>query len=98
MATEGRHAVSLALKGRILTVGAKVANVGEVNTEIDILGWTATPDAEIHFNPNYLLEYLKASPGEEVTIHYNDPRSAVKLTDGTGGSYIVMPITVAASE
>ncbi|MCZ6691083.1 MAG: DNA polymerase III subunit beta [Planctomycetota bacterium] len=93
LASEGSHSVHLAFGRDTLTVSAKVSNVGDCTAEIPILGGDIEP-LEVHFNPKYLLDYLKASDGEIVTFWINDPRSAVKVTDGSNGVHVLMPITL----
>ncbi|MCZ6690916.1 MAG: DNA polymerase III subunit beta [Planctomycetota bacterium] len=97
LASEGSHSVSLKFEDQTLTVAAEVSNVGackaEVPIKIDDRDVLIEP-LDVHFNPKYLLDYLKASDGEIVTFWIDDPRSAVKLTDETDGTYVLMPITL----
>lgn len=92
LATEGSHAVALDIRSDSISVKSKVSNVGEVEAEVDA-GLDGAP-AAIHFNPRYLLDFLKVSTVPIICLEYNDPRSAVKLTDGNGLCYVVMPITL----
>ena len=79
-----------------LRVGAKVSNVGEGEVEMG-LKYDGEP-MEIHFNPKYLLDFLKVADGETVQIEMNDSRSAVVFRDGAGLLYVVMPITLDAGQ
>ncbi|MCZ6691933.1 MAG: DNA polymerase III subunit beta [Planctomycetota bacterium] len=97
LASEGSHSVSLKFEDQTLAISAKVSNVGdcqaEVPIEMDDPSVLINP-IDVHFNPKYLLDYLKASDAHVVTFWITDPRSAVKLTDGTDGAHVLMPITL----
>ncbi|MCZ6689954.1 MAG: DNA polymerase III subunit beta [Planctomycetota bacterium] len=96
MASEGSQSVSLAFGGALLTVGAQALNVGACQADVPLeldAGIEIDP-ITVHFNPKYLIDYLKASESPEVTFEMSDARSAVKLTDETDGCYVLMPITL----
>ena len=92
LASEGSHAVAIEFGPERLKLGAKVSNVGEGEVEMAIR-MDGEP-LEVHFNPKYLLDYLKVAQGEKVKIEMSDPRSAVVLRDEGGLLYVLMPITL----
>ena len=94
LATEGSHAVAIRFSPGQLQVGAKVSNVGEGEIRMDI-DYGGDP-VEIHFNPKYLLDFLKIAEGDTVTVEMHDPGSAVVFRDSAGMLYVVMPITLEA--
>lgn len=51
-------------------------------------------DAEIAFNPDYVLDGLKTCEGETLRLEFNERTSPGKFTLGENHVYIVMPITV----
>ena len=95
LASDGSQAVSLAFGAAGITLGAKASNVGDCNVEIDADGYSGKP-AAIHFNPKYLLDFLKVCGSDRIDIEFNDVRSAVKFTPSGDAShvYIVMPVTL----
>ena len=95
LATEGSHAVVIEFTPDHLKVGAKVSNVGE--GEIEMGAEYGGEPVEIHFNPRYLLDFLKVAQGEKVRLGINDSRSAVVFRDEGSLLYVVMPITVEAT-
>lgn len=94
LATEGSHAVAVEVAPGELKVGAKVSNVGEGEIQMGVQ-YEGEP-VEIHFNPRYLLDFLKVAQGEKVRLGMNDPRSAVVFRDEGNLLYVVMPITLDA--
>ena len=53
-----------------------------------------SPEFEIGFNAQYLIEALKATESDEVYINFNSPRQPILITPAEGDSfmYIVMPM------
>ncbi len=96
LASEGSQAVSMGLSGGQLKIGARAANVGEGQIEMEV-AYDAEP-IEIHFNPRYLLDFLKVIPSETIEIRMNDSRSAVLFVDGEDLKYVVMPVTLESME
>jgi len=57
------------------------------------------PDLEIGFNAQYLLDFLRAVPEDQVALHFRDPNSAGELrpANGAEGSkyrYVIMPMRI----
>lgn len=101
VATEGSHAVSLEFANGQLTVGARASNLGEA-TIVTEATWPGDP-ITVHFNPKYLVDYLKILDTAHVLVGMNDSRSAVLLEGKAveGGEtpkgsfrYVLMPITI----
>jgi DNA polymerase III subunit beta len=56
-------------------------------------------DVEIGFNAQYLLDFLRAVPEDQVALHFRDPNSAGELrpANGAEGSkyrYVIMPMRI----
>ena len=96
LASEGSQAVSVRLSQGQLEVGARASNVGEGRIEMEV-GYDGDP-IEIHFNPRYLLDFLKVVPSESIQMRMNDHRSAVLFVDGEDHRYVVMPVTLESVE
>ena len=56
------------------------------------------PQMEIGFNAQYLLDFLRASPEQDVAFHFRDPQSAGEMRPArwNGGSYryVIMPMRI----
>jgi DNA polymerase-3 subunit beta len=96
LATEGSQAVSVSFSSGSLKVGARASNVGEGEIEMSIAYDGDT--TEIHFNPRYLLDFLKVAHNDMVRVEFNDARSAVLFLDGPDLKYVVMPVTLETLE
>ena len=96
LASEGSQAVSVGLSSGQLKVGARASNVGEGQIEMEV-AYDDDP-IEIHFNPRYLLDFLKVIPSETIRIRMNDSRSAVLFVDGDDLQYVVMPVTLESTD
>lgn len=78
--------------GRLILF-SRTQDVGEARAELAVDG---TADLTIVFNPDYVLDYLKAlgKSVERVTVKLRD-RSSAALFDGLKGSrYVLMPLTI----
>ena len=78
--------------GRLILF-SRTQDVGEARAELAVDG---TADLTIVFNPDYVLDYLKAlgKSVERVTVKLRD-RSSAALFEGLKGSrYVLMPLTI----
>jgi len=93
MSSDRAPAVKFTLGKDKLVLSSRCADLGEGEETIE-----ADCDAEdfsIVFNPRYLLDYLKASPGEDVEIGCSTHDSAARITTGSNGHvYVLMPLAV----
>ncbi len=93
LASDESRCVRFVLTRNRLTLFSHSAAIGEAKVEVEARYQGA--DFEIHFNPDYLLDGLKALPEEQDTSFEMTERSAPgKLTDGDSFTYVIMPINV----
>lgn len=95
IATEGSHAVQIEFQTDKIRVGARISDVGEGMIEEPATATVPEP-LEVHFNPRYLLDFLKVADAQEIRIGLKDRTSAVLLHDGDSSRYVVMPVTLDA--
>ena len=77
-----------------LTLFSKTQDVGEARADIP---WEGNAQGSIVFNPDYVLDFLKALPkgSERVTLRFRDKACAGVFTGGIEGhSYVLMPLTI----
>jgi DNA polymerase-3 subunit beta len=86
------RAVRLSLKKGELELFGQSAGRGEAHAsmEVDFKG----KQAEIAFNPDYVVEGLKNCESETVRLDFNDKSSPGKFHLGESYIYVVMPITL----
>ena len=92
MTSEGYHVVKFAFKDDRLTLMSKAAEVGEAELEIDAS--YKGQDFEICFNPEYVLDALKASDSETIVMELKDNSSAALFRTGHEQLSVIMPIEV----
>lgn len=76
-------------QGKLLLI-SKTADVGEAELEITV-GYDG-PDLEISLDPEYVMDALKVSDGDTVTIELNDGDSAALFKTGYEQMDVIMPI------
>ncbi len=86
------RAVRLKLTKNRLELFGRSAGRGEATAhmEVDFKG----SEAEIAFNPDYVLEGLKNSDMDSVRLEFNEKNSPGKFSLGESHLYVVMPITI----
>lgn len=86
------RAVKLSLKKGELQLFGQSAGRGEATAhmEVDYKGGKA----EIAFNPDYVVDGLKNSELERITLAFNERTAPGKFTLGEDYTYVVMPITI----
>ena len=85
------HAVKLSLSNNRLDLFCQSASKGEARATMEV---EFSGEAEIAFNPDYVIEGLKNSQTGQVTLEFNDRTSPGRFKLGEDYIYIVMPITV----
>jgi DNA polymerase-3 subunit beta len=93
MTSDRAPAVKLTTGKQKLVLSSRCADVGE--GEEVIPAECGENSFSIIFNPRYLLDYLKANPGEEVEIGCSTPQAAARITTGRNGHvYVLMPLAM----
>jgi len=97
-AGEEARSVALCFRDGTLTVSSRSEGLGEARSALDVE--YAGPDVDVCFNPDFLSDYLRAVPEEQVSFSFSDGKSAGLFsstngeapTDDVDGRYIVMPV------
>lgn len=92
--TDKTLATKFTFAGGKLTLFSKTPDVGEARAELPFEGNAA---GAIVFNPDYVLDLLKALPKgcERVTLKFKDKNCAGLFSGGVEGhSYVLMPLTI----
>jgi len=95
MTSDRAPAVKMTLGKKRLVLSSRSPEIGEgeesIPAECEENGFSVV------FNPRYLIEYLKANPGEEVEIGCSTPQAAARITTGSNGHvYVLMPLAMEA--
>ena len=77
--------------GSSLQLTAESSNVGrgEVTMEVDVRG----PGGVISFNPDYLLDALRAADREVIRLDMTDEQTPARFSLGESYTYVLMPIS-----
>jgi DNA polymerase-3 subunit beta len=86
------RAVRLRLKKNELELFGQSTGRGEAHAHMEVEFGGA--EAEIAFNPDYVLDGIKNSDGEDLQLEFESKTSPGKFTLGESFIYIVMPITI----
>ena len=86
------RAVKLKLSQNQLELFGRSVGRGEAHAHMDVE--FKSGEAEIAFNPDYVLDGLKTCEGEALRLEFNERTSPGKFMFGENHIYIVMPITV----
>ncbi|HEX5432109.1 MAG TPA: DNA polymerase III subunit beta [Bryobacteraceae bacterium] len=92
---ERSRAIRLAAAPGEITIHSSVSETGESEESIPTV--YDGPATEIGFNAEYLLDFLRAAPGEEVLFLFKDPHSAGELRpagDKESYRYVIMPMRI----
>lgn len=84
---------------RVFLVNEKVAvlmvdeHAGQLGDVLDVPGYCVHDRHQIIFNPRMLIDAVRQSPNDEVTMTYNqtDPYALVKIDGGSGYEVIIVP-------
>jgi DNA polymerase-3 subunit beta len=85
------HAVRFNFKGGKLTLSSRSPDVGEGQVDLEVK--YEGGDLEIAFNPEYVLDVLRALGGGEVKFKFKDGSSAALIDPGNNYIYVVMPVS-----
>ena len=80
-------------KGRLELFGKSVGR-GEATAHMDVV--FKGSEAEIAFNPDFVLDGIKNSETDIVKLEFNEKTSPGKFLLGESYVYVVMPITIDA--
>ena len=92
MTMDETHSVKMVFDSNVLTVMSVVSDVGSAKDEVPIkyIG----EKIEISFNPNYLMEPLKAIDDDEVRIELKDGHSPAVIKCSIPFLYVLMPLRI----
>lgn len=90
--TQDARAVKLVIKGQKLELTGRSTTSGQATSEMEV--HFGGDEAEIAFNPDFLLEGIRHCETDMVALEFNDRTSPGKFTLGENYVYVVMPITV----
>ena len=86
------RAVRLSFTQNQMGIRARSAACGEANAQLEVK-YTGE-EADIAFNPDYLMEGLKNCERDVVQLDFNERTAPGKFTLGENYIYVVMPITI----
>ncbi|MDQ6748757.1 MAG: DNA polymerase III subunit beta [Candidatus Dormibacteraeota bacterium] len=86
--------VRLSMSADGLDLNATTQDVGQANEDVDA-NYEGT-DLVVAFNPEYLLDGIEVTPGDEITLETVDPQkpAVVRSTEGSEFLYLLMPVRV----
>lgn len=90
--TSDARAVKLSVHPDRIVLNGRSTSAGQATSELE--AEAKGTEAEITFNPDFLLEGLKNCESDRVRLEFNERTSPGKFTLGENYVYIVMPITV----
>lgn len=93
MTIDENHATKLTFSSGKLTVSSTATDIGEAKDEVAIK--YAGENIEVMFNPNYMMEPLKAIDEDEVTINMRDEHSPAIIKCDKPFIYVLMPLRTA---
>jgi DNA polymerase-3 subunit beta len=93
---ERTRAIRLLFGNDELKVFSSLSETGESEESVGIS--YSGPQTEIGFNAQYILDFLRAIPDENVSFRFRDPQSAGELRPETEGGpgyrYVIMPMRI----
>ncbi len=92
MTMDEAHSTKLVFDGGTLTVASAASDIGEAKDEVPIK--YAGERMEIMFNPNYVMDPLKAIDDDEVTINFNNGHSPAVIKCSIPFLYVLMPLRI----
>ena len=92
MTMDEAHSTKLIFEGNRLTVTSAASDIGEAKDEVNIK--YAGEKLEILFNPNYVMDCLKAIDDDEVIINLNDGHSPAVIKCSIPFLYVLMPLRI----
>jgi DNA polymerase III subunit beta len=92
LTTTESQAIKLHVTKNKLTISKTTPDIGEAIEEVETM--YAGPEIQIGFNPNYLLDVLKNTNNETVTIELTGPEKPGVFRVGDEYVYIVLPMQI----
>ena len=92
LTNEESRSVRLAFDEGLLTITSRAIDVGESRVEIEA-DYAGEP-VSLAFNPDFLVDGLKAMDGETVHINLAGPDTPARLDGEENYVYVVMPVTL----
>src|SRR5579863_8072642 len=95
---ERSRSIRLSASAGEVKIYSSVSETGESEESVPV-AYTG-PNVEIGFNAEYMLDFLRATAGEEVSFHLKDPHSAGELRPAGDAAanykyrYVVMPMRI----
>lgn len=90
MTNEEYRVVKFVFKQGKLLLSSKTSDVGEA--ELEMAAGYDGPDLEISFDPEYVIDALKVSDSDTVTIELGDGGGAALFRTGYEQMDVIMPI------
>lgn len=90
MTMDEAHSTRLTFDANKLTVTSAASDIGEARDDVPIK--YAGEKIDIMFNPNYVMDPLKAIDDDEVTINLNNGHSAAVIRCSIPFVYVLMPL------
>jgi len=88
--SDNSRVVLLEIRPNAIAVSAESSERGRARAEIGA-EFSGDP-LEIRFNPDFLVEGMRASVAERISLHVSDPKSAARIDLGEGFLYVALPI------
>jgi len=92
MTMDEAHSTKLIFDANRLTVTSAASEIGEAKDEVPIK--YADETIEIMFNPNYVMDPLKAIDDDEITINLNNGHSPAVIKCSIPFLYVLMPLRI----
>ena len=92
MTMDEAHSIKLTFDSNRLTVSSAASDIGEAKDEVAIK--YAGEKIEIMFNPNYVMDPLKAIDDDEVTVNLNNGHSPAVIRCSIPFLYVLMPLRI----
>lgn len=92
MTMDEAHSTRLTFSANKLTVTSAASDIGEARDDVPIK--YAGEKIDIMFNPNYVMDPLKAIDDDEVTINLNNGHSPAVIRCSIPFLYVLMPLRI----
>jgi len=92
MTMDEAHSIKLIFDANRLVVSSAASDIGEAKDEVAIK--YAGEKIEIMFNPNYVMDPLKAIDDDEVTVNLNNGHSPAVIRCSIPFLYVLMPLRI----
>ena len=93
MTMDEAHSTKLIFSEGKLTVTSAASDIGDAKDEVEIK-YSGEEKIEIIFNPNYIMDCLKAIDEDEITVNLNDGHSPAIIKCKSPFLYVLMPLRI----